>query len=220
MPSRQDLTLQDRPEEISELYNKVLEGYDAVLARRHERKDGFIKRLLSKAFYRTLGYLTGSHQDESIANFGIYHRKVIDQVKNLRESIRYFPTMVRWVGFNITTLNVTHAQRVDGKSNYNLKKLLLLALDIILAYSDRPIRLVIKLGLLIAVLSFVFILITLHNWWTGNIEVLGYASLIISVWFLSGCLLITLGVVGLYVGKTFEGVKNRPIYIVDEEINH
>jgi polyisoprenyl-phosphate glycosyltransferase len=215
-----DCDLQDRPEEISELYNKVLEGYDAVLARRHERKDGFIKRLLSKAFYRTLGYLTGSHQDESIANFGIYHRKVIDQVKNLRESIRYFPTMVRWVGFNITTLNVTHAQRVDGKSNYNLKKLLLLALDIILAYSDRPIRLVIKLGLLIAVLSFVFILITLHNWWTGNIEVLGYASLIISVWFLSGCLLITLGVVGLYVGKTFEGVKNRPIYIVDEEINH
>lgn len=214
-----DCDLQDRPEEIPALYHRAQQGYDAVLARRYERKDGLLKRLLSKVFYRTLGYLTGSHQDETVANFGIYHEKVIKQVKNLRESIRYFPTMVRWVGYYTTTLNVEHAERTEGKSSYGFKKLLHLAMDIILAYSDRPIRLVIKFGLLIALFSFIFILITLYNWWHGNIEVLGYASMIISIWFLSGCLLITLGVVGLYVGKTFEGVKNRPIYIIDEDVH-
>jgi dolichol-phosphate mannosyltransferase len=213
-----DCDLQDQPEEIINLYKKAQEGFDAVLARRYERKDKLVKRFFSRVFYRTLGYLTGTKQDESIANFGIFNRKVIDQVKNLRESIRYFPTMVRWVGFNTATLNVEHAERPEGKSSYNLKKLLMLALDIILAYSDRPIRLVIKVGLGIAVSSIIFIFITFYQWWHGAIEVLGYASLIISIWFLSGCILITLGVVGLYVGKTFEGVKNRPIYIVDEDI--
>jgi dolichol-phosphate mannosyltransferase len=213
-----DCDLQDRPEEIPKLYAKALEGFDGVLARRTLRRDYFIKRFFSRAFYRTLGYLTGTRHDETVANFGIYHRKVIDQVRRLRESIRYFPTMVQWVGFNITRIDVEHAPRSEGKSNYNLRKLLLLALDIILAYSDRPIRLVIKLGLFIAMVSLLFIGVTLYKWLSGDIEVLGYASLIISTWFLSGCLLVTLGVVGLYVGKTFEGVKQRPIYIIDESV--
>ena len=126
--------------------------------------------------------------------------------------------MVRWVGFNISTLEVEHEARKEGKSGYNFRKLILLALDIILAYSDRPLRLVLRLGLAVSGLSFLFIIITLYRWWAGEVEVLGYASLIISIWFLAGCMLITLGVVGLYIGKTFEGVKNRPIYIIDERI--
>lgn len=213
-----DCDLQDRPEEIPLLYKKAQDGYQVVLARRYERKDGFLKRVFSKIFYRTLGYLTGTKQDESVANFGIYHSKVINEVSRLRESIRYFPTMVRWVGFNVVSINVEHAERTEGKSNYNFRKLMLLALDIILAYSDRPIRLLIKVGLFISLISMMFIFYTIYQWWQGDIEVLGYASLIISIWFLSGCILVMLGVVGLYVGKTFEGVKNRPIYIVDEEI--
>ena len=213
-----DCDLQDQPEEIPKLYSKVLEGFDGVLARRASRKDSFFKRFASKAFYRTLGYLTGTQHDETVGNFGIYHKKVIDEVRQLRESIRYFPTMVRWVGFNITSIDVEHAGRSEGKSNYNLRKLMLLALDIILAYSDRPIRLTIKLGMTIALTSFIFILITMYKWLHGEIEVLGYASIIISIWFLSGCLLVTLGIVGLYVGKTFEGVKQRPIYIIDESV--
>jgi len=213
-----DCDLQDRPEEIKKLYARALEGYDGVLARRGNRKDGVLKMAGSRIFYRTLGYLTGTYHDETIGNFGIYDRKVIEQVRRLRESIRYFPTMVRWVGFNISTLEVEHEARKEGKSGYNFRKLILLALDIILAYSDRPLRLVLRLGLAVSGLSFLFIIITLYRWWAGEVEVLGYASLIISIWFLAGCMLITLGVVGLYIGKTFEGVKNRPIYIIDERI--
>jgi len=213
-----DCDLQDQPEEIEKLYQKANEGYDIVLARRHSRKDGFFKKLGSKAFYRTLGYLTGSEQDETVANFGIYSRKVIDAVCSMRETIRFFPTMVKWVGFKSVKIDIEHSSREEGKSNYNLKKLLNLALDIILAYSDKPLRLLIKTGLLISFGSILFSILTLIRWYNGTIFELGYTSLIISIWMLSGFIVSTLGIVGLYLGKTFEAVKKRPIYII-EKIN-
>jgi len=213
-----DCDLQDRPEEIPNLFSKAQEGFDVVLARRVNRQDNFFKRISSKLFYRTLAWLTGSKQDETIANFGIYHRKVITEIAGMRESIRYFPTMVKWVGFRQTTLDVVHAEREEGTSNYNLKRLFNLALDIMLAYSDKPIRLTVKLGLLVALTGFLFALYTLFKYLNGDIIVAGYASLIISLWLLAGFLLVTLGMVGLYVGKTFEGVKNRPIYIVEKRV--
>lgn len=214
-----DCDLQDRPEEIETLYNKAKEGYDVVLARRFERQDQFLKRLFSKIFYRTLGYLTGSEQDETIANFGIYHKNVISAVVSMRESIRYFPTMVKWVGFETTKINVEHNDRMDGTSSYNVKSLINLALDIILAYSDKPIRLLIKSGLIISLISVIIAFIYFFKWMRGDALILGYTSLIISIWLLSGVIISTLGIIGLYVGKTFEGVKKRPIYIIDKIIN-
>lgn len=211
-----DCDLQDQPEEIRKLYFKTKEGFDIVLARRNNRKDDFFKRQASRIFYRTLAYLSGSEQDESIANFGIYSKKVIVQVQQLRESIRYFPTMIKWLGFSTTKVDVDHAFRTHGNSNYNLHKMLNLALDIMLAFSDKPLRLTVKFGIIVALISFAFAIYTFLMWFSGNITVLGYASLITSIWFLAGCILITLGIVGLYVGKTFEGVKNRPIYIIDK----
>ena len=212
-----DCDLQDRPEEIPQLYTEALNGFDVVLAKRKNRQDGFLKKLGSKLFYRTLAYLTGSKQDESIANFGIYHRKVIDQVIGMRESIRYFPTMIKWVGFRQTSIPVVHEANSNRKSAYSTKKLFNLALDIMLAYSDKPVRLTVKLGVIVALTGFLFAIFTLIRYWFGEIIVAGYASLIISLWVLSGLILITLGVVGLYIGKTFEGVKNRPIYIIDKK---
>lgn len=214
-----DCDLQDRPEEIPGFLEKANQGYDVVLGKRKNRQDGFFKKLYSKIFYRTLAWLTGSQQDETIGNFGIYHRKVINEIIRMRESIRYFPTMVKWVGFNQTTLDVTHEKREEGKSNYNFKKLFNLALDIMLAYSDKPIRLTVKLGMLIALTGFLFALFTLYRYLKGEIIVAGYASLIISIWVLTGVLLVTLGMVGLYIGKTFEGVKNRPIYIIEKKFS-
>jgi len=214
-----DCDLQDQPEEIEKLYNKANEGYDIVLASRVERKDHLLKKLFSIIFYRTLGYLTGSEQDETVANFGIYHRNVIDAIVSMRESIRYFPTMVKWVGFKSTKINVIHSQRFEGKSNYNFKKLLNLALDIILAFSDKPLRLLIKFGLIISFISIIVALTFFISWLNGAILVMGYTSIIISIWLLSGIIISTLGVVGLYVGKTFEGVKGRPLYIISKTIN-
>src|SRR5690554_3978598 len=210
-----DCDLQDKPEEIPRLWRHAQKGYDVVLARRVERQDTFIKKLTSKAFYRTLAYLTGSHQDEMIANFGIYHQKVVREIVKMRESVRYFPTMVKWVGFRQTSLDINHGCRKEGHSNYNLRRLFNLGLDIMLAFSDKPLRLTVKLGLIVAITGFSFALFTLFKYLNNDIIVAGYASLIISVWVLTGFVLTTLGMVSLYVGKIFEGVKNRPIYIIE-----
>jgi glycosyltransferase involved in cell wall biosynthesis len=212
-----DCDLQDQPEEINKLYARAKEGFDIVLARRHNRKDSFLKKLFSKLFYRTLAYLTGSKQDETVANFGIYSRKVVSEVCQLRESIRYFPTMVKWVGFGASHVDVEHASRSEGTSGYNFRKMVKLALDIILAFSDKPLRLIIKFGATIACVSFLMGIYTVYQRLSGGVSVSGYASLMTSIWFLSGCILMTLGVIGLYIGKTFEGVKNRPLYIIEKK---
>lgn len=214
-----DCDLQDQPEEIEKLFNESQKGFDIVLARRYERKDTFFKKTVSKLFYKTLSYLTGTKQDATVANFGIYSRQVINEIVKLEEKIKYFPTMVKWVGFSTSYVNVEHASRSEGKSNYNLKKLLNLALDIILAYSDKPLRLIIKFGLTIAFVSFLMVLYVIYSKVTGHFNVSGYASLLSSIWFLSGCILTTLGIVGLYIGKIFEGVKNRPSYIIEKTTN-
>ena len=214
-----DCDLQDQPEEIEKLYNKAQEGYDVVLASRVERNDSFFKKFFSKLFFKTLSYLSGYKHDETIANFGIYHRKVIDSVIQMRESIRFFPTMVKWVGFKTTKVSVEHASRFEGKTSYNFKKLVKLAVDIILAYSDKPLLLMIKIGGLISLGSICVAAYYLIKWAMGDITVMGYTSLIVSVWFLSGVIIATLGIVGLYVGKTFEGVRNRPLYIIKKTVN-
>jgi dolichol-phosphate mannosyltransferase len=214
-----DCDLQDRPEEIINLYQKALEGYDIVLARRHERQDSLFKRFFSWLFYYILSYLTGTKHDPAVANFGIYHQKVIRAVCQMRESIRVFPIMVRWAGFKATKIDVIHAERRIGKTTYNFKRLLNLALDIVLAYSDKPIRLTIKLGAVISILAFLFALFLLFEYLFGVIKLPGYASIIISIWFLSGLIIMILGIVGLYIGKIFESVKSRPIYIVNIKLN-
>ncbi|WP_339661485.1 glycosyltransferase family 2 protein [Croceibacter atlanticus] len=208
-----DCDLQDKPEEIPRLYKKALEGYDVVLARRSDRKDKYFKKLFSRVFYKALSYLTGAPMDATVANYGIYSRNVVKAVCSMRESIRYFPTMVKWVGFKSAKIDVEHAQRTHGESSYDFFKLVDLATDIILAYSDKPMRLMIKGGFIISIISFIIAVIYLIKYLCGDVLIIGYTSMIISIWLLSGIILLTLGVVGLYLGKTFEGVKRRPIYI-------
>jgi polyisoprenyl-phosphate glycosyltransferase len=214
-----DCDLQDRPDQIPKFYEKALEGFDIVQGRRISRQDSFFKRVFSYFFYRVLAYLSGYRQDSTIANFGIYNKKVIKSIVSMRESIRFFPTMVAWVGFKSTAIDIQHAARPEGKSSYNFSRLLNLALDIVLAYSDKPLRIITKVGLFTSFLSFLILLYNVYKYATGEIIVLGYASLIVSLWFLAGLIMFILGVVGLYVGKTFESTKHRPIYIVDEVLN-
>ncbi len=214
-----DCDLQDQPEEIATLYQKALEGYDIVLARRANRQDGILKIASSRMFYGFLNYLTGVQQDATIANFGIYERKVITAINQMSESIRYFPTMVRWVGFKRTAIDVAHAARPAGGTSYNWSRLLNLALDIALSYSDKPLKLVVRAGTLVSLVGFVFAGYTVVQALRGRIVVLGYASLIVSLWLLAGLIILILGVIGLYIGKVFEGVKRRPPFIMSEIIN-
>ncbi len=212
-----DCDLQDRPEEIQNLYNEAQKGFDIVFARRVERQDKFIKTFTSKLFYKVFSYLSGIEQDGTIANFGIYSRKVINSINSMRESMRAFSPMARWVGFKKTAIDVTHAERFEGNTSYNWNKLINLALDIAIAYSDKPLKLAIKLGFSIALFSLLYAIYNVFAYLTGIITVSGYASIIISIWFLSGLIIFILGIVGLYIGKTFEGMKQRPLYLIDEK---
>lgn len=214
-----DCDLQDRPEEIVRLYKKAQEGHKIVFAQRESRRDPFFKRSLSQLFYWILAYFTETAQDHRIANFGIYHSQVIEAVVAMKESFKFFPIMVKWVGFERVAIPVEHAERTIGKTNYNLKKLIGLGLSIALSYSEKPLRLTVKVGLWLSLIAFSVGLYNVYLYWQEKIIVLGYASLIVSVWFLGGLIIAVLGMVGLYVGRTFEDVKSRPNYIIDEQIN-
>jgi polyisoprenyl-phosphate glycosyltransferase len=214
-----DCDLQDRPEEIPSLYNKTQEGYDIVYARREIRQDNLMKKISSKLFYTVFGYLTNTKHDASIANFGIYHKKVIHAILSMKDHIRYFPTMVQWVGFSSSYINIEHRKREIGESSYSWKSLLNLAFNNIIAFSDKPLRLCIRIGIIISLVAFLCGIYFLFKYFTGQIVVLGFTSMIISIWFLSGIIILILGIIGVYLGKTFERVKDRPTYIINEKRN-
>lgn len=214
-----DCDLQDQPEEIINLYAKAQEGYDIVFARRSLRQDSFFKKLSSRMFYKVFSYLSGVEQDGTIANFGIYHADAIRSVNSMREAMRGFSTMIRWVGFKSTAIDVEHAARFEGKTSYNWKKLINLALDIALAYSDKPLKLIIKAGFIISILSIILAVYYLVSYILGNIKVPGYASLVVCICFLSGLIILINGIIGLYISKIFDNVKQRPLYFEKHKIN-
>lgn len=210
-----DGDLQDSPEEIINLYNKAHDDFDIVYAQRKERKDTGIKKMSSRLYYAVFSYLTDSKQDKSIANFGIYNKKVIKAILSMQDHERYFPTMSQWVGFKSSTLEVEHHER-DGETGYSWSALIKLAFNNIIAYSDKPLRLTVRLGLIISIFSFFIGIFYLIQSIRGVIEVQGFVSLIISIWFLSGIIIMILGVIGIYVGKVYDKVKNRPMFIVSD----
>ena len=211
-----DCDLQDQPKEVTKLYNKALEGYDVVLAKRKQRQDSFFKKISSSIFSKIYGFFTDTKYDNEIANFGIYNKKVIDSILNISDYIKFFPLFVNFVGFNSTTIEVEHSKREDGNSTYSLAKLLSLAFNTIISFSNKPLKLFVKFGMIISVLSFLFGLYNIYLSLKGDIEILGYSSIIVSIWLLSGIIITTIGVTGIYVGKIFNQVKSRPVYIIDE----
>jgi glycosyltransferase involved in cell wall biosynthesis len=215
-----DCDLQDRPEEIPALYKVAVEdNMEVVFAQRINRQDSFFKTITSKLFYKTLEYLTGTEQDATIANFGIYKKCIIEEILTLNEAYFVFPIMVKWLGFESKKFQVQHQEREIGVSSYDFKKRLRLAVNIILSNSDRPIRIVMKLGMLISLGSFIFTIKILYSYFSGSIQQPGFTSLMISIWFLSGLILTSISVTGLYIGKVFDSVKSRPLYVIHHKIN-
>lgn len=214
-----DCDLQDRPEEIARLYAKAQEGFDVVFAERETRQDGWLKRNSSRLFIALLNYLSGAHYDYRTANFGIYSRAVIDAVRSMGDRSRFFPVMVRWTGFRKTSIPVQHDARGNGGSSYTLRKLMRLALDIMLSYSDKPLRLVATLGIIVSMIALAMTGFSLYRYLHGDVSVAGYTSLIASMWLLAGVILFCMGIIGLYVGRVFENVKSRPIFIVRDRLN-
>lgn len=214
-----DGDLQDQPEEIEKLYNKAQTGFDVVVGKRTDRQDKIFKRLTSKAFYMVFNYLTDQKLDNRIANFGIYSKQVIGSVKQYREKDRSVGLLISLVGFNRAEIDINHSSRPSGFSGYSFSKRLNLALDHILSHSNKPLFLSVKGGFILSVFSSMYaVWLILRFFLWGNIAN-GWTSLMVSLFFLSGVMVSVIGMVGLYVGKTYDQVKNRPLFIVKDIIS-
>ena len=211
-----DCDLQDQPKEVEKLYNKALEGYEVVLGKRTNRQDSWFKKISSLIFAKVYFLFTDVIYDNEVANFGIYHEKVIKAILTISDYIKFFPLFVKFVGFKTISIDVEHQSRLNGKSSYSFTKLISLMFNTIISFSNKPLKIFVKFGILISFLSFLVGFYYLYLAITNQIEVLGFSSIIISLWFLAGIIITIIGVIGIYLGKVFNQVKGRPVFIIEE----
>ena len=213
-----DCDLQDRPEEIPNLYKKAQEGYDVVFARRKERKDGFLKVFLANMFYKVYRFATDGNYDGAVCNFSIVKRQVIKNYCQMREYHRGYVMYIRWLGFRHAYLDVEHNERFEGKSSYSLKKRIDVAIELLTSQSDKVLRMFTGLGGIMSITSF-FVLIGLIIYhYVGDVSV-GWTSLIATNVLIGGIIIMFIGVVGIYVGNVFMQTKDRPIYVIRQMLN-
>lgn len=214
-----DCDLQDRPEEIPHLYAKAQEGYDIVFARRVVKHVGWWKRFSSKAFHLVFDWLSGSHSDSTIANFGIYKKCVIDEFCRMPEQTRAFKFLLEHLGFKRAAIDVEQDERFEGSSSYNMHRLLKLSFDITISNSNKPLRMAVGLGFGMSFLSFLLAAYNIIAKLVGIIEVDGFTTTVFSIWFVGGLLLFVMGILGLYIGKIFNQVKGRQLFVIRDKIN-
>ena len=214
-----DCDLQDRPEEIPNLYKKAQEGYDIVFARRVVKHVGWWKRFSSVAFHAVIDWLSGTKSDPAIANFGIYCRKAIDEYNKIPQQARAFGQILDIVGFKRGYVDVEQDASARGESSYTFVKLLIHSFRIIITSTNKPLRMAVGLGFGMAALSFVLALYNVIAKLVGIIMIDGYTTTVFSIWFVGGLLLSVIGVLGLYIGAIFDQVKGHPLFVVKEELN-
>jgi dolichol-phosphate mannosyltransferase len=217
-----DCDLQDRPEEIPRLYEKATrEGHLCVMARRSARSDSVAKRLQSRVFYKVLSYLVDLKElDHTISNFSISHRQVVEDVGRLGEAARFYPGFLFWLGYPTAFVDVQHDPRFAGETSYTWTKLIRHSSGIILAYSTKPLTLCVVVGALMSASAFVAAMFYMVYALLYGTSVMGWPSLMITILFSTGAVVLTLGVLGLYIGRILIEVKMRPLYVVRRRTFH
>lgn len=212
-----DADLQDPPELIAELYKKLNEGFEVVYAKRRQRKgESFLKLWTAKVFYRILRSITNVAIPVDTGDFRIMHRKVVDNLKLMPEQQKFLRGQIAWIGFRQTYVEYDRAGRHGGKTGYTYGKMLRFALDGITSFSDFPLKLATIMGFAVSGLSFLVLIYALYGRIFSSHVVDGWASLIVSILFLGGIQLLTIGIIGEYIGRISQNVKKRPLYIIDE----
>jgi glycosyltransferase involved in cell wall biosynthesis len=211
-----DGDLQDPPEEIPKLWERLRSGYDLVYGIRKEKKDSLAKRCTSWCFWWFINRLSGIEIPRNQTLLRIFDRKVLDALNGMRERARFIHGMIAWTGFRVFLQEVEHAPRTRGVSKYNVLKLFRLAFNAITAFSTFPLRLATYLGLLSAGVGLFYGCYFIYKKIFLGIPVLGYASIIVAVLLVGGVQLLILGIMGEYLGRVYQEVQARPIYIVRE----
>jgi len=214
-----DADLQDPPELILEMLTKWREGYEVVYAIRAERKgETWFKEFTAKAFYRIIYKITDIDIPMDTGDFRLMDRKVVNALKTMHEKHRFMRGMSVWVGFRQTGVKYVRAERYAGETKYPLKKMLKFAMDGITSFSYFPLQLATYIGFAAAVIAVLGIIITIILRLSGSHAFLGQATTLVSVLFLGGVQLICLGILGEYLGRIYDEVKGRPLYIVREAL--
>ena len=215
-----DADLQDPPEVIPELIAKWEEGYEVVYAKRKQRKgETWFKLLTAKYFYKFLNYMSDIDIPKDTGDFRIIDRKIADVFNQMTERNRFIRGMMSWVGFRQTYVEYERDERFAGETKYPLKKMIKFASDGIIAFSTKPLRIVMSLGLLSVLISIIVLLYTITVKIIVNGTQTGWASIMVAITFFSGIQFLGLGIVGQYIARLYDESKNRPIYIVKETIN-
>lgn len=215
-----DADLQDPPEVIPELIAKWEEGYEVVYAKRKQRNgETWFKLVTAKYFYCFLNYMSDIDIPKDTGDFRLIDRKVADAFKQMTERNRFVRGMVSWVGFHQTYIEYERNERFAGETKYPLKKMIKFASDGIFAFSTKPLRMVMTLGLISVLISIAVLIYSVIVKIIGQGLQTGWASLMVTITFFSGMQLLGLGVVGQYIARIYEESKNRPIYVVKETVN-
>jgi polyisoprenyl-phosphate glycosyltransferase len=216
-----DCDLQDDPVYLKDLVRLGREGFDIVYTMKEARKHGFVKNVLTNGFNLVFNYLIDNKNwksDKNVGSYSLLSRKTVEGFRQYNDYHRHYLMVLRWLGYKSTYLPIEHRTRFEGRSSYNFSKLMLHAINGITSQSDKLLRLNVTAGILISLLAFLSILVIMILYLTQGF-LSGWASLIVTILFSTGVLLTSIGITGIYIGKTFEQVKNRPKYIIDKIVN-
>ncbi|KAA6302965.1 MAG: putative glycosyltransferase [Candidatus Ordinivivax streblomastigis] len=212
-----DGDLQDPPELIPQMYEKYKGGYKVVYAKRSARKGvSIFKNAAYKLFYRILNKLTTIKIPLDTGDFRLIDRVIIEHLKNMPERNKFIRGQIAWIGYKQTCVEYVRDPRLNGKTGYSFSKLMKLALDGITGFSDKPLKIASNMGLIVSLISFVFIVYALISYFVFKTPLHGWTSLMIGISFIGGVQLITLGIIGEYISRINNDVRKRPLYIIEE----
>lgn len=210
-----DADLQDPPELIADLYKKHKEGFEVVYAKRAKRKgESFFKKTTASLFYRMMVKITSINIPIDTGDFRLIDRKIVDYLKLMPEQNKFLRGQIAWLGFNQTAVEYNRDERKYGTTGYPLSKMIRFAIDGITSFSDKPLTLVLQSGIIVSVFAFIMILVAIHGYYSEQKTTPGWASLLVSIMFIGGIQLISIGIIGLYVSRINKNVINRPLYLV------
>ena len=215
-----DGDLQDYPEDIPKLYDRLRQGYDVVYGVKERKNDSMVRNLLSRSFNMVLNFLSDRRLRHNSCMFRIMSRRTVEQLRRFRECDQTVTGLVALVNYPTDQVLVTSGQREAGETKYPLSRQIHLAMSLILSFSTKPLRLISLLGIALSGTSFIYLIVTLVQSLLGGIPVQGWATIVSLLTLLCGVQLLAIGVIGEYVGRIYVEVKNRPLYVVSERLGN
>lgn len=212
-----DGDLQDFPEDIPLLYNKIVDGYDIVYAVKEKKNDNLFRDISSKTFNGLMNYMSDIRINSNSSMFRIISRRALEEVTKFREYEPSLTYVFSFINLPTSAVKVRSGTRQNGETKYNMFKLMNFAASSLLSFSRKPLRMISSLGLVMSILSFIYFVIVICQYLLLKIEILGWATIMVTVTLIGGIQLLSIGVIGEYIGRMYIQTKNRPLYIIEKK---